>query len=78
MKYINTGMEYINTGNPVMLKTLISSGDITDRTIIQIFDSAGAFLTRGNWYQDQVLDYLDGIGTAKKPGTGITVNFKLL
>lgn len=71
-------MKYINTGKPVELKTLISSGDINDRTMIQIFDIAGSFLARGNWYQDQILEHIDRIGVAKRPGTGITVNFKLL
>lgn len=67
----------INTGTPVRLKTLIVSGDITDKTVIQIFSSSGSFLARGNWYQDQVLEYIDRLGVAKRPGTGITVNFRL-
>ncbi len=71
-------MKYINTGKPVELKTLISSGDINDRTMIQIFDCVGSFLVRGNWYQDQILERIDRIGVAKRPGTGITVNFELL
>ena len=71
-------MKYINTGKPVCLKTLICSGDINDRTMIRIFDCVGSFLTRGNWYQDQILEHIDRIGVAKRPGTGITVNFSLL
>lgn len=69
--------KHINTGTPVRLKTLIVSGDITDKTVIQIFSSSGSFLARGNWYQDQVLEYIDRLGVAKRPGTGITVNFRL-
>lgn len=71
-------MKYINTGKPVELKTLIFSGDINDRTMVQIFDCAGSFLARGHWYQDQILRHIDRIGVAKRPGTGITVNFNLL
>lgn len=77
-KYINTGMKHINTGTPVRLKTLIVSGDVQDDTKITIFNKDGAFLTAGNWYQDQVLNYIDKVGIAKKAGTGLTVSFRIL
>lgn len=71
-------MKYINTGKPVDLRILISSGYISDRTIIRVFKSSGQFLTRGNWYQDQILDLLNKTGIATKSGTGLTVSFKLI
>ncbi len=71
------GFNYINTGNTIKLKALMVSSDITDTTIIQVFDQEGKFLTKGNWFQDHVLDYSDKYGVATKLGTGLTVNFKL-
>ena len=68
---------YINTGATVKLNALIISSDITDKTVIQVFDQEGKFLTKGNWFQDHVLNYSDRFGVATKPGTGLTVNFKL-
>lgn len=77
-KCINTGMKHINTGRTVKLKTLIVSGDIQDNTRIVIFDNDGIFLTAGNWYQDQILEHVDKVGTATKAGTGLTISFKIL
>lgn len=69
--------KHINTGRIVKLSSLIKSGDITDDSIIQIFDKAGTFVTRGNWYQDNVLDQAERWGRASKAGTGHTVKFQL-
>ena len=71
------GYNYINTGNTIKLKALMVSSDITDKTIIHVDDHEGKFLTKGNWFQDNVEDYADRFGVATKPGTGLTVNFQL-
>ena len=68
---------YINSGSVIQLKALIVSSDITDKSVIKIYDSEGKFLAKGNWFQDHILDYSDKYGVATKPGTGVTVNFKL-
>lgn len=70
-------MKYINTNKPVNLKTLIVSGEISDESRIQIFNNAGSLLACGRWYQDQILAYVDKIGTATKTGTGLSIKFKL-
>ena len=71
-------MLHINTGLPVKLKTLIVSGDIKDESKIQIFNSVGAFLAVGKWYQDQILSYGERFGVATKAGTGKSIKFKLI
>lgn len=63
--------------NNIRLSTLIKSGQINDSNIIQIFDRFGNFLVRGAWYEDSVLEYTERFGTARKPGTGLTINFRL-
>lgn len=72
--------DYLNTGNVIKLETLVKSTDVTDETIIQIFDNDGNFVTKGNWFQDNILEYaaVKGVkGVANKPGTGHTVNFRM-
>ena len=69
---------YINTGKVVRFSGLIQSGDITDRNIIEICDTIGEFVTRGNWYQDNVLAWGSFTGVASKAGTGLTVKFQLV
>lgn len=70
--------KHLNTGNAVTMGALIQSSDIGDKEIIQIFDKDGTFLTKGNWFQDNVLEYTQAMGIATKPGTGLTVNFRLV
>lgn len=77
MNTIKGDYQHINTGKAVKLSDLIKSGDITDRNIIQIFDTNGAFITRGNWFQDNILGWGDFWGMASKGGTGLTVSFRL-
>ena len=77
MKTIKGDYQHINTGKAVKLSSLIKSDDITDHSIIQIFSAAGAFITKGNWFQDHILDWGDSWGQATKAGTGLTVNFRL-
>lgn len=68
---------YINTGRVINLQALVMSEDIHDKSIIQVFDHEGKFLTKGNWFQDNVLAYADRFGIASKAGTGLTVSFRL-
>lgn len=70
--------KHLNTGNAVTLEALIQSSDIGDKEIVQVFAEDGAFLTKGNWFQDNVLEYIQATGIATKPGTGLTVNFRLV
>lgn len=39
------------------LSSLIMSQTITDDDTIEIYDTLGNFITRGNWFQDQILDF---------------------
>lgn len=59
------------------LSDLIMSEEVSDRTIIRIYDAEGKFLAKGNWFQDQILDYAGRTGQATKPGTGLSINFRL-
>ena len=76
METIKGNFKHINTGRIVRLSSLIKSGDISDKSIIQIYDTEGKFITRGNWYQDNVLGWCDRFGKATKGGTGLTVKFQ--
>lgn len=69
---------YLNTGSIIKLQTLIHSGEAEDKNIIQIFDESGVFVTKGNWFQDNILEYTEAKGIATKPGTGLTINFKMV
>ena len=69
---------HINTGRPVRLESLIVSTDLRRSDIIQILNANGEFVTKGNWFQDNILAWGDFWGTATKAGTGNTVSFKLL
>ena len=68
--------KYINTGKVVTLGKLIISGDIEDKSRVEVFRADGTFVCRGNWYQDQVLNFTERKGTATKAGTGLTVQFR--
>ena len=70
-------MGIINSGTIVRLESLILSGELTDRNIIDIYDADGRLVGRGYWYQDQILNYSMSRGTASKIGTGLTVKFHL-
>lgn len=39
------------------LSSLVMNDTITDDDTIEIYDTLGNFVTRGNWYQDQILDF---------------------
>ena len=69
--------KHLNTGRTVRLASLIMSSDILDEHIINIFDQDGRFITKGNWYQDNVLAYTSRFGTAQKVGTGNAISFRL-
>lgn len=69
--------EFLNTGKAVKLESLVKSEDITDEYVIQIFDQNGQFITKGNWFQDNILEYTNAVGIATKSGTGHTVSFKI-
>lgn len=69
--------KYINTGEVVKLSDLIESEDIDDRSIIKVYNADGKFVTKGNWFQDHILDWVGSYGTAKKAGVGLTVSFHL-
>lgn len=63
--------------NITKLSDLILSDDVSDRSIIHIYDAEGKFLAKGHWFQDQILDYAGRTGQATKPGTGLSINFRL-
>ena len=71
-------MNLINTEKTCSLRSLIISGDITDKTHITIYSAEGKFLCRGKWYEDKILDYGEEFGRASKAGTGISVAFRLV
>lgn len=68
----------INTGKATKLASLIKSGDIKDHHVINIYDTTGQFITKGNWFQDNILNWGSFTGIATKAGTGNTVSFKLI
>lgn len=69
--------KYLNTGQEISLHRLIISGDISDDTLIEIYDASGYLCTKGEWYRDWVLAHLEYVGVAWKPGSGRTIHFKL-
>ena len=71
-------MKYINTESTCSLRSLIISGDITDKTQITIYSADGKFICRGQWYEDKILDYGEMIGRASKAGTGVSIAFRLV
>ena len=68
----------INTDKTVRLSSLIESGDVSDSNVIVIYDTDGSFITKGNWFQDNILWFADRFGMSSKAGTGNTVSFKLV
>ena len=71
-------MKHINTDTATRLRGLIVSGDINDKTEIAIYDTDGAFICRGKWYEDKVLEYGECWGKAHKAGTGVSIQFRLI
>lgn len=69
--------KYLNTGRIVTMEALIQSGEIGDKETVQIFRKDGTFITKGSWFKDNILSYTQATGIATKPGTGLTVNFRL-
>lgn len=65
----NSGYEYLNTEKRVKLSDLVVSDDISDKTIIQVFGINGNFLARGHWYEDDILEWTQAVGTAKIAGS---------
>lgn len=45
------------------LSSLVMNDTITDDDTIEIYDTLGNFVTRGNWYQDQILAFGGFFGT---------------
>ncbi len=45
------------------LSSLVMNDTITDDDTIEIYDTLGNFVTRGNWYQDQILNFGGFFGT---------------
>lgn len=68
---------FVNTGSAICLSQLMTSTDITDQSIISIFDADGKLLAKGNWYEDKILAYADKHGIASKAGSGLSTSFKL-
>ena len=68
-------MKYINSTETIRLQHLIVSGEISDETIIDLFDKNGKQVTRGKWYEDNILNYSRSFGKAYKAGTGLTIKF---
>lgn len=68
---------FVNTGIVIHLSQLMTSSDVTDQSIITIFDSDGKFLVKGNWYEDKILAYADRLGVARKAGSGLGISFNL-
>ncbi len=60
----------LNSGVTTRLAALIKSGEIDDRTLINIYDREGKFLLRGAWYEDKVLEYSERFGKATKRLSG--------
>ena len=69
--------QYINTGKVAKLSDVVMSGDVGDRDIVKVYDAEGKFITKGNWFQDHVLDWAGFYGIASKAGSGLTVSFQL-
>lgn len=70
--------KFVNTGIKAKLSSIIMSGDVRDENLIQIFDTMGNFITKGNWFQDNILSWGDFYGVARKGGTGRTISFNLV
>lgn len=62
----------------VKLSTLICNGKIRDESIIQIYDANGCFITRGHWYQDNILNWGEHRGIAHRMGAGFSISFNLI
>ena len=71
------GGSCVNTGRTIKMSELMVSSDITDQSIITIFDADGKFLVEGNWFEDKILAYADCQGIARKIGSGLGVSFNL-
>lgn len=67
----------INSGEQIRLHKLISSVDIDDDSLIEIYGADGRLITRGEWYRDWMLDHIDEVGVAWNPNDDQTVHFLL-
>ena len=68
----------VNDGSQHTLRELIVSGDITDKSILNIFDADQRFLCRGHWYEDRILKYGEEPCKSRKAGTGLSITVILL
>lgn len=68
---------FVNTGATIRLSELVTSEDVSDDTIINIFESDGSFVARGHWYDDRILNQCHRMGTAHRAGTGLSISFNL-
>ena len=57
------------------LAHLIKSGEIDDRTPIQIYGSEGKFITEGKWYEDKILNYTENLGFVEKSARNLRTRF---
>lgn len=54
------GYRYTGDGKPHKMIRLYLSDDVTDQTVISVYDASGHMIARGHWYEDHILD-LDGL-----------------
>lgn len=78
MNTINDNVTLINDGCQHTLRELIVSGDITNKSILNIFDADLRFICRGYWYEDKILKYGEEPCKSRKAGTGRSITVILL
>lgn len=78
MNTINDSVTLINDGCQHTLRELIVSGDITNKSILNIFDADQRFICRGYWYEDKILKYGEEPCKSRKAGTGRSITVILL
>lgn len=59
------------------LSSVILNGQVRDEDIVKVYDKDGVFITKGNWYQDNILDRCDFFGEVSRMGDH-TVKFQLI
>ena len=59
------------------LSSVILNGRARDEDIVRVYDKDGVFITKGNWYHDNILDWCDFFGEVSRMGDR-TVKFQLI
>lgn len=59
------------------LSSVILNRQVRDEDIVRVYDKDGAFITKGNWYQDNILDWCEFFGEVSRMGNR-TVKFQLI